>query len=285
MKSKKRSRKLSSGVGEPSSLSPFQFPGAKSWVRPAVLAWLRSLPGRPALFIEPFAGSGAVSLAVAELNLTDRVILVEHNPELAAFWNVIFGKAWPNLRKRIRHFKPTRKSVIRELSRRPSGKAALAFQSLVKNRFNRGGSLLPGTKGLRRGSFKTFWHPAALLSRIAKIQALQPRLQFVAGDGFKVMEEYLFRQQTAFFLDPPLAPNESAGGPRPYRCNDVEPKRLFKVATCAWGDCLLLLSNSPEIRRLAVAHDLEGPETDLSRIRSRSRKELLLAKLADEPVV
>ncbi|MFO1475515.1 MAG: hypothetical protein U1F98_02545 [Verrucomicrobiota bacterium] len=282
-KSKKRSRKPIPAEREPSSLTPFLFPGARPWVRSAVAAWLRSLPVRPALFIEPFAGPGAVALAVAELGLADRVLLVEGSPELAAFWSALFGKAWPDLRRKILRFKPSRKSVVRELKRRPGGKAGLAFQALVRNRFQQGGSLLPGVQPLRRGSFKLFWRPNALLSRIAKIQALAPRLQFVAADGFKAMEDHLFRQQVAFFVDAPLRPGESAGGPRPYRHAVADLTRVFKIASCAWGDGLLLLPRSAEVSRLAAEHGLEEAGKDLVRARRGLRRETFLVKPGDEP--
>ena len=39
--------------------SPFRYPGGKTWLVPLVRQWLRSLPRRPALLVEPFAG-GAI---------------------------------------------------------------------------------------------------------------------------------------------------------------------------------------------------------------------------------
>jgi|SRR2546428_13760764 len=39
--------------------SPFRYPGGKTWLVPRVREWLASLPQRPALFVEPFAGGGA----------------------------------------------------------------------------------------------------------------------------------------------------------------------------------------------------------------------------------
>lgn len=37
-------------------LSPFRYPGGKTWLVPHVMRWLSGLPERPSVFIEPFAG-------------------------------------------------------------------------------------------------------------------------------------------------------------------------------------------------------------------------------------
>src|ERR1051325_3785890 len=66
----------------PSTLSPFRYPGGKSWLRGHVLDWLATLPVRPKVFIEPFAGGASVGLAVAELCLADEVHLIERDPDV-----------------------------------------------------------------------------------------------------------------------------------------------------------------------------------------------------------
>src|SRR5262249_3692815 len=85
----------------PSRLSPFRYPGGKSWLRPTMIRWLKSLPFRPRLFIEPFAGGASVGLAVAELDLADQVILIERDPSVAAVWKVALGSNCADLRHRI----------------------------------------------------------------------------------------------------------------------------------------------------------------------------------------
>ncbi len=69
--------------------SPFRYPGGKTWLVPRLRQWLRSLPQRPALFIEPFAGGGIVSLTVAAERLADHVIMVELDDQVAAVWQTI----------------------------------------------------------------------------------------------------------------------------------------------------------------------------------------------------
>jgi hypothetical protein len=57
--------------------SPFRYPGGKTWLVPRVRQWLRSLPSRPASFVEPFAGGGIVGLSAVFEDLAGSSVLVE----------------------------------------------------------------------------------------------------------------------------------------------------------------------------------------------------------------
>src|SRR5713226_20657 len=79
-------------------LSPFRYPGGKTWLVPYIRHWLSPLlrqqnnltPIRPAEFIEPFAGGGIISLTVAAENLANRITMVEIDEDVAAVWQTIF---------------------------------------------------------------------------------------------------------------------------------------------------------------------------------------------------
>jgi excisionase family DNA binding protein len=64
--------------------SPFRYPGGKTWLVPHVRQWLRSLRPRATVLVEPFAGGGSVSLTAAFEDLTDYVIMVELDEDVAA---------------------------------------------------------------------------------------------------------------------------------------------------------------------------------------------------------
>src|SRR5438067_6981748 len=76
--------------------SPFRYPGGKTWLVPHVRAWLRSLPKKPQVFVEPFAGGGIISLTAAFEDLADKVLMVELDHEVAALWKTILSdeNAW-----------------------------------------------------------------------------------------------------------------------------------------------------------------------------------------------
>ena len=60
-------------------LSPFRFPGGKSWLVPRVLSWLEG-PQRRGTFLEPFAGGASVALAVAHEGLVRTVEMLTSSP-------------------------------------------------------------------------------------------------------------------------------------------------------------------------------------------------------------
>src|SRR5579863_7878256 len=71
--------------------SPFRYPGGKTWLVPHIRTWMRSLKARPAVFIEPFAGGGIVSLTVAFEGLADHVVMVELDKDVAAVWKTMLS--------------------------------------------------------------------------------------------------------------------------------------------------------------------------------------------------
>src|SRR5437879_5353578 len=81
--------------------SPFRYPGGKTWLVPRLRQWLKSLPKKPAEFIEPFAGGGIISLTVAFEKLAEQVIMVELDADVAAVWQTILGGDAPWLAHRI----------------------------------------------------------------------------------------------------------------------------------------------------------------------------------------
>lgn len=71
-----------------SQRSPFRYPGGKTWLIPTVRRWLKQI--KPVeLLIEPFAGGGIVSLTAAFENLSNHIVMVELDEEVAAVWEVI----------------------------------------------------------------------------------------------------------------------------------------------------------------------------------------------------
>src|SRR5436190_23564606 len=105
------SDKKQAGERKPSTLSPFRYPGGKSALRAKIIDWISDLGYRLKYFIEPFAGGSSVSLAIAELDLADSVILAELDPDVAAVWNVVLNGEADALAARTRGFKLTEASA------------------------------------------------------------------------------------------------------------------------------------------------------------------------------
>ena len=73
-------------VAQVRQLSPFRYPGGKTWLIPEIKKWLLKIGYRPSAFVEPFAGGSIASLTVAVFNLADKVVMVERDDSAAAVW-------------------------------------------------------------------------------------------------------------------------------------------------------------------------------------------------------
>src|SRR5947208_13379421 len=71
--------------------SPFRYPGGKTWFVPYLRSWLASLPRKPSVFVEPFAGGGIASLTAVMEGLADRAIMAELDSGVASVWKVVLS--------------------------------------------------------------------------------------------------------------------------------------------------------------------------------------------------
>lgn len=239
-------------------LSPFRYPGGKTWLRTRVIGWLRRLDLRPELFIEPFAGGASVGLAIAELGLADEVILVERDPEVAAVWRAILGGKARSFCNRIQAFNPSRDTVKRELCSTRQDLLSVAFRCLLRNRVSRAGIIAPGAGLLRKGEaghgIASRWYAQTLQHRIERVQALASCIRFLEADAFEVIPQYINNPKAVWFVDPPYLANGEGPGRRLYRYSDVNHGRLLELLASAPGPAMVTYHDSPEIRRLARRH-------------------------------
>ena len=245
--------------------SPFRYPGGKTWLVPRIRQWLTSLPERPALFIEPFAGGGIVSLTVAAERLAKHVIMVELDSQVAAVWKTaldVDDSDW--LIQKIMNFKLTPENVSAEISKRPRTTKTKAFQTILKNRIHRGGILANGSGMLKQGEngkgIGSRWYPHTLSKRISAITAMRNRITFIQGDGLKIMRQYASCPDTASFIDPPYTAAGKRAGRRLYTHYDLDHEALFKHAGDLKGDFLMTYDDADSVRALATEH---GFETEL----------------------
>ena len=122
-------------VSQVRQLSPFRYPGGKTWCVPEVRRWLAALP-RAGIFIEPFAGGAVTGLTVAMEDLADHVVISEIDADVSAVWQIVIdGKnaEFDWLCKEILSFKLSRRSVERVLRTEPSSQVHFAFRTILKN--------------------------------------------------------------------------------------------------------------------------------------------------------
>jgi len=264
--------------------SPFRYPGGKTWLVPYIRRWFASLP-RPAEFIEPFAGGGIVSLTVAFEQLADHVTMIELDKQVAAVWQTVLGRRGDWLADRIANFRLTAKNVEESLSQPARTVPEQAFQTILKNRVNRGGILAPGAGKIKNGEsgkgLKSRWYPATLRRRILDIVAIRDRITFVHCNGLDIMREKGNRADAVFFIDPPYTAGGKRAGSRLYLHSEIDHQELFQIAARLKGDFLMTYDNAPEVRELAKRHGFDMHTVPMKSTHHAEMTELLIGKKLD----
>jgi DNA adenine methylase len=260
--------------------SPFRYPGGKTWLVPRVRQWLQRLRCKPAVFVEPFAGGGIISLTVAMEGLAERVVMVERDASVAAVWRVILEGDAEALIRRILTFEMSRNRVVDELAREPDSLEQRAFQTILRNRAQRGGIMAPGASLVKNGErgrgITSRWYPETLAKRIRNITEHRDRIEFVEGDAFEVIPRYSKRATTAFFVDPPYTAGGKSAGSRLYLHNYVDHARLFHLMAQAAGYCMLTYDDAPEPRALAEQYGFVIEEVPMTNTHHAMMVELVI---------
>jgi len=268
-------------VSKVRQLSPFRYPGGKTWLVPQIRKWICSLDFRPDVFVEPFAGGGIASLTVAIENLADKVYMAELDPDVASVWQTIFN-APDYLCKRILRFKVNLENVKRVINTKPKTLEQRAFRTIVKNRTQRGGILAPGASLIKSGEngkgLKSRWYPETLVKRITLIHELRHKITFASEDGFDSISRYKQRVKAAFFIDPPYTAGGKRAGNRLYFLNQIDHLKLFDMMTKIHGVFLMTYDDSQEVIELAESHDFVWNKVPMKNTHHAINFELLIKK-------
>mgnify|MGYP003654082218 CR=1 FL=1 len=251
-------------------LSPFRYPGGKTWLIPRIREWLAAI--KPRTFAEPFCGGAIVGLTVAAENLAEHVTLCELDDDVAAVWKIALSDEAMPLAERIMRFRVSEASV-REVLESPSDSLLCkAFRTIIRNRMNRGGIMAPGA-GLMKGGengrgLLSRWYAETLCARIMAINELRDRITFLHRD---------YRESPpadAVFIDPPY----TVAGRRLYAHNAVDHSDVFTLAAKAAGSFLMTYDNAPEIRSLAAIHGFATAPIAMKNTHHAIMSELLIGK-------
>lgn len=265
--------------------SPFRYPGGKTWLVPYVRRWLGSLPDHPAIFIEPFAGGAIISLTVAFERLAQHVLMVELDDQVASVWQIILSDDAAWLAKRIANFQLTPENVEKVLSTPAHQLRDKAFQTILKNRINRGGILAPGAGKIKHGEagrgLASRWYPGTLRKRILSISAIRERLTFIHGDGLEVMRQHAQNSEAVFFIDPPYTAGGKRAGRRLYTHSELDHVALFQLANQLAGDFLMTYDEAPEVRDLARQFGFHVETVAMKSTHHAKMRELLIGRNLD----
>jgi DNA adenine methylase len=262
--------------------SPFRYPGGKTWLVPHIRRWLLSQPAKPRRLVEPFAGGAIVGLTAAFEDLVDTVLLVELDEDVASVWRTMLDGDAEWLAERITTFDLSEASVKQELARPAPSVRDRAFQTLLRNRVNRGGILAPGSSILKYGEagrgIRSRWYPGTLKRRVLDIDRVKARLEFRLGDGLDAMQQEGSDPASVFFIDPPYTAAGKRAGSRLYKHSELDHRQLFEIAASLAGDFLITYDNEPEILDLAKTHGFDTELVPMKNTHHAPMTELLIGR-------
>lgn len=263
-------------------LSPFRYPGGKTWLVPHIFQWLSNLKSKPHLFLEPFAGGGIVSLTIASLDLADKVLMVEIDDQVAAVWKTILSEDNEWLARKILSFDLTTENTRKEIDSSTDSVRQKAFRTILRNRVLHGGILAPGSSLIKKGEngkgLKSRWYPETLARRIRNIAGFSRRISFIEGDGIKVIQEHLKDDNTIFFIDPPYTAGGKRAGSRLYTYHNLDHQNLFGLCADLRGDFLMTYDHSQEVIELARKHNLNLKTVAMKNAHHKRMNELLIGR-------
>jgi DNA adenine methylase len=71
-------------------ISPLRYPGSKRRLGSFVINSLKINSIKPEFYIEPFSGGASVALQLMHENLADKILLMDIDPWISSFWDVLF---------------------------------------------------------------------------------------------------------------------------------------------------------------------------------------------------
>jgi DNA adenine methylase len=193
-------------------LSPLRYPGSKSDFIKTAAKIIKNSQLTGLNMIEPYAGSAAVSLGLLDLNLINKVTLVERDPLVYSFWKSIVDNSeglissfeelpitldtWHDLRPLLHIDFPKEDEILK-----------LGIAGLFFNRANFSGILNAGPIGGKeqKSAYKIDCrtNKIEIANRIRKIANYKDRISVVFGDAVNLITDYKETENVFFYIDPP----------------------------------------------------------------------------------
>lgn len=272
-------------VAQVRQLSPFRYPGGKTWLVPEVRQWLKTSGGEGSIFVEPFAGGAMAGLTAAAESLCGKVVLGEIDDDVAAVWQTIFDAPRSEVNwlcRQIRNFDVNLPNVREVLDSPASTRRTRAFRTIVKNRMQRGGIMAPGAGLVKEGEagkgLRSRWYPDTLAKRIEALFLLRGKISFLQRDAFEMIKTFADDPAAIFFVDPPYTAGGKRAGSRLYSHNDVDHEALFSLLASVQGAVMLTYDDAPEVRAMAARHAFHVEPIPMKNTHHAVMRELLIFK-------
>lgn len=278
-------KKKPTNVAQVRQLSPFRYPGGKTWLVPEVRQWLTASGKKPTVFVEPFAGGAMAGLTVAQEGLAHHVFIGELDDDVAAVWLNLFQGSTDDVNwlcQKIESFQVSLENVKAVLDATPAHGREQAFRTIIKNRMQRGGIMAAGAGLVKAGEagrgLNSRWYPETLVKRIRALQNIRERITFEQTDAFEVIRRYADNEDVFFFVDPPYTAGGKKAGKRLYTHSEIDHEGLFALMASVRGSVMLTYDDAPEVRVMAARHGFRVEPVPMKNTHHEIIKELLLLK-------
>lgn len=278
-------KKTPTNVAQVRQLSPFRYPGGKTWLVPEVRKWLMTSLVKPSIFVEPFAGGAMAGLTAAAETLVKHVYLGELDDDVAAVWETIFHGRPADVKwlcKQILEFEVNLENVRAILDGKPNSIRGRSFRTIVKNRMQRGGIMAAGAGLVKTGEagrgLNSRWYPETLARRIEALQSMRERITFQQVDAFELIQRYANDVNAFFFVDPPYTAGGKKAGSRLYTHNEIDHEGLFAIMAEVRGAVMLTYDDAPEVRSLSERYGFRIETVPMKNTHHEVIRELLIFK-------
>ncbi len=193
-------------------INPLRYPGGKADFLGTFHRILTDSEYDGLPFVEPYAGSAAISLGLLELGAIPSVTLIERDPLIFSFWTCVFERpeqlvnryldlsisleTWKEFQPLLEVEKPNSRNLM-----------DLAIAGLFFNRANFSGIMHGGPIGGASQSSKykidCRTNKAEIITRIALISELAPLVSVKFGDGLAQIKRDARRTNVFYYIDPP----------------------------------------------------------------------------------
>jgi DNA adenine methylase len=199
-------------------LSPLRYPGSKRRLAGYIGEALKANNLNPKLYIEPFVGGASVALQLIVDEVVEKVILIDRDPLIAHFWEVVFfDTSW--LIKQIDTIEVSIEKFYEFKGLKPKSKRDHALACLFLNRTSFSGILrsevgpLGGQKQKSDYKIDCRFPRQTLIYRIEKIAQYKDKIAGIWSCSWQEGVERIRKMQkgnqlpsddTFFYLDPPF---------------------------------------------------------------------------------
>ena len=282
-------------------LSPLRYPGSKKRLSQYIEKVIELNQIDSTLFVELFAGGSSISLYLLENNLVNSIGLVEKDPLVASFWQVVFSKNPNDLNWLIEQVSSIDISVEKwnELKKAtPNNKRERAFACLFLNRTSFSGIIAPSSGPIggqnQESEYKIDcrFPREKIICRLQQAASLRNKVKFVWNlhwkNGLmrikKMQNSGSLPENILYYLDPPFF--HKADRLYSFYFSDKDHEILRDTVLSLQDHWILSYDYCDDVRRLYENNELTHIELLYSASQnagSKVAKEVIISNLTSLP--